>query len=215
MIEGKSMLRAWFGAAVLCMAAAVAHAQGAQGAQAQDPNVFIKSAVETVVKAAKADPAAQNGDVAATAAVVRREFLPYTDFERSTRLAVGSAWKDATPEQQRQLVQQFTELLVGTYALQLTQVRGQDLSFSFQPASVGSQGNDAVVHTEVKGMSGGDMEVGYRIARTPAGWRIYDIDNMGVWLIQLYQGQFAGQLARGGIDGLVKYLTDHNARLSR
>lgn len=194
------------------LAAAPAYAQGLRS---PDPDAFIKEAVETVVKAAKADPSAKDGDVNAMAAVVQREFLPYTDFARTTRLAAGPAWKSATPAQQQQLVLQFTDLLVHTYALQLTQVRDQEVRFSFQSAKMDGQGTDAVVQTEVQGMGGGaDLQVGYRLAKTAEGWRIYDIDMMGVWLVPLYQRQFGDQLAKGGVDGLIKYLADHNARFA-
>jgi ABC-type transporter MlaC component len=203
----------------ICVAALAAGwftAASAQGVQSSNPNEFIKSAVETVVKASKTDPGAKDGDVGAMTKVVQREFLPYTNFERTTQLAVGQAWKTATPDQQKRLVQLFTDLLVHTYALQLTQIHDQSVAFSFQPAKVNAGGTDGVVRTEVKGTgSGDDLQVGYRVAKTPAGWRIYDIDMMGVWLIQLYQRQFGDQLAKNGVDGLIKYLADHNARFQK
>ncbi|GAA4330778.1 ABC transporter substrate-binding protein [Pigmentiphaga soli] len=189
-------------------------AASAQGVRATDPNEFARSAVETVVKAAKADPAARDGDVNATARVVEREFLPYTDFERTTRLAVGAPWQDATPEQRQRMVAEFTRLLVRTYALQLTQIRNQDIRFGFKPAVLNPARDDGVVRTEVKSADD-TLQVGYRLARTPAGWRIYDIDMMGVWLIQLYRKQFAASLAAGGPDALIKYLADHNARFDK
>jgi phospholipid transport system substrate-binding protein len=197
--------------AMCCMTVA-----SAQDVKSSNPNDFVKSAVETVVKAAKADPAAKDGDIGAMTKVVRREFLPYTDFERTTQIAVGAAWDSATPDQRKQLVQQFTELLVHTYALQLTQIRDQTVQFKFDPAKIDAKGSDGVVHTEVKGIGSGDtLQVGYRIAKTAAGWRIYDIDMMGVWLTHIYQGQFSGQLSKTGVDGLIKSLADHNARFSK
>jgi phospholipid transport system substrate-binding protein len=188
----------------------------AQGGQTLSADGSVKAAVETVVKASKTDAAAKNGDVNAMAKVVQREFLPYTDFERTTRLAVGSPWKTATPDQRKQLVQQFTRLLVVTYAVQLTQIQDQNVAFTFTPASLNAGGDDAVVQTEVKGAAGGndDMQVGYRLAKTPSGWRIYDINMMGMWLIQIYQRQFADQLGKNGVDGLIHYLTDHNERFA-
>lgn len=179
-----------------------------------NPNTAVKQAVETVVKAAKADPASRAGDVLATVKVVERDFLPYTDFRRTTRLAVGAAWKTATPAQQQQLFEQFQTVLVHTYALQLTQLRGQELTFHFSPATLSANGTDAVVNTRVSG-SGDDLEVGYRLGRTSEGWKIYDIDMMGAWLIQIYRQQFADQIARNGIDGLIKYLAAHNARFGK
>jgi ABC-type transporter MlaC component len=199
---------------VTLLAASSMASAWAQGVKSPNPNDFVKSAVETVVKAAKADPAAKDGDLVATTKVVEREFLPYTDFERTTRLAVGAPWNDATPAQRKQLFEQFRDLLVHTYALQLVQIHDQNVRFRYKTADVAANGTDAVVRTTVQG-AGDDMQVGYRLAQTPAGWRIYDIDMMGAWLILVYQQQFADQLKKGGIDGLIQYLVEHNARFGK
>lgn len=185
----------------------------AQGVRSANPDEFIKSAIETVVKAAKADPAAKSGDINATVKVVEREFLPYTDFARTARLAVGEPWKSATPEQQSEVVKQFQTLLVRTYALQLTQIRDQQVSFRFEPSQPVAKSTDRVVQSEVLGSGDDSLKVGYRLEKTSEGWRIYDIDMMGSWAIGLYSRQFANALKTGGMDGLIKYLTDHNARL--
>ncbi|MBN4666225.1 ABC transporter substrate-binding protein [Pandoraea nosoerga] len=185
-----------------------------------NPNDMVRTAVETVVKAAKADPAARNGDAAATARIVARDFLPYTDFRRTTRYAVGPKVFDAaTPAQQEQVFQQFQQLLVNTYALQLMQVRGTDLSFKFAPAKLAPNSTDAVVGASVSG-TGDNLSVAYRLAKTDKGWKIYDINMMGenvadAWLIQLYQPQFKARIAQGGIDGLIAYLRDKNERFGK
>jgi ABC-type transporter MlaC component len=201
-------------AVLLFCTTGAAFAQAARTGAA-NPNDAVRNAVETVVKAARSDPTARNGDVNATARIVERDFLPYTDFQRTTRIAVGSAiWNKATPDQRKQLFEQFQTLLVHTYALQLTQIRDQNVRFRFEPATIGANGSDAVVKTSVQG-TGDDLDVGYRLGRTADGWKIYDIDMMGAWLIQLYQQQFASQIAQGGIDGLIKYLSAHNARFGK
>jgi phospholipid transport system substrate-binding protein len=201
---------------VTVIAACAWHAAGAAQSGAT-PDETIRRAVENTVKAAKADPAARDGDIDATTRVVAREFLPYTDFARTTRLAVGAAWTRATPEQQKQLVALFQTLLVHTYAVQLTQIHDQQVSFSYGQAKVGASGSDAVVQASVKGMSAGgdDLDVGYRLGKTPEGWKIYDIDMMGAWLILVYSQQFTDQINKGGIDGLIRFLSEHNARFGK
>ncbi|VVD90503.1 ABC transporter [Pandoraea iniqua] len=185
-----------------------------------NPNDMVKTAVETVVKAAKADPAARDGDIAATAKVVERDFLPYTDFRRTTRYAVGpKAFDAATPAQQQQVFEQFQRLLVNTYALQLSQVRGSQLSFKYDPAKVSAGSTDAVVGAQVNG-TGDTLAVAYRLGKTDKGWKIYDINMMGenvadAWLIQLYQPQFKARLANGGMDSLIAYLREKNERFGK
>jgi len=188
-------------------AAVVSTAAFAQSA----PDAVVKSAVEGTVTAMKADPQARSGDMKKITEVVQSRFVPYTNFERTTRIAVGKAWTTATPDQQKQLYEQFTKLLVGTYAASLSQLRDQDVKFRFQPSAGADGAKDTVVQSHVIS-NGGDDSIDYRLVKTPDGWKIYDINMMGAWLIQVYQTQFAEQLSKGGIDGLIKFLTEHNAR---
>jgi phospholipid transport system substrate-binding protein len=194
----------------LALAFSAALLSGAAFAQTS-PDAVVKAAVEGTVNAMKADPKARGGDMARTAELVESRFVPVTDFQRTTRIAVGSAWNTATPEQQKQLYEQFQTLLVRIYTTSLSQLRDEDVKFSFDPAKLDGGGNDAVVQSHVV-TTGGDNPVRYRLEKTPQGWKIYDIDMLGAWLIQVYQQQFAGQLSKGGVDGLIKFLTAHNAR---
>jgi ABC-type transporter MlaC component len=191
--------------AVVCSAHADVPTQNAT------PERQVQSAVEGTLRAIRGDAAARDGDLARLTTLVQQQFLPFTDFSRTTRLAVGSAWRNASPEQQRQLNEQFTALLVRSYALSLSQLREQNVSFRFQPAQAGANAADAVVPSRVM-TAGDDMQIDYRLQRTPTGWKIYDINMMGAWLIEVYRKQFADIVARGGVDGLVRYLTEHNAR---
>ncbi|MEM5434033.1 ABC transporter substrate-binding protein [Paraburkholderia diazotrophica] len=188
-------------------AAVVSTAAFAQSA----PDAIVKNAVEGTVNAMKADPQARGGDMKKITQVVESHFVPATNFQRTTRIAVGKAWSTATPEQQKQLYEQFTKLLVGTYAASLSQLRDQDVKFRFQPANASADAKDTVVQSHVLS-NGGDDAIDYRLEKTANGWKIYDINMMGAWLIQVYQTQFQEQLSKGGIDGLIKFLTQHNAR---
>lgn len=173
------------------------------------PVDVVRQAVEGTVAAMKTDPAARGGDMAKITQVVEARFLPATNFERTTRIAVGDAWKQATPQQQQALYKQFQILLTRTYAASLAQLGSQDAKFSFKAG--GASGTDAVVQSTVT--TPGDSEsVGYRLGKVGNEWKIYDIDMAGAWLIQVYQGQFKSQLTHGGIDGLIAFLTKHNAR---
>lgn len=196
----------------VCFAFLVATLSFSGAALAQtNPDAVVKSAVEGTVSAMKADPQARGGDMAKITQLVETRFLPATDFQRTTRIALGKAWASATPEQQKQLYDQFQTLLVRTYAASLAQLRDQDVKFRFDSPNLDASAKDAVVESHVIS-TGGDNPVRYRLGKTAQGWKIYDIDMMGAWLIQVYQQQFAGQLQKGGVDGLIKYLSEHNAR---
>jgi phospholipid transport system substrate-binding protein len=216
-IMNKYRILPLFSAAVLLAAGAMPVAQaGPQAPSAglatnAPPAQLVQAAVENVLGTIQADTSARGGDLNKITAVVERQFLPYTDFEHTTRLALGATWRTATPEQRQQLFEQFQTLLVRSYALSLTQLREQNVKFRYDAPRQGSNADDVVVQTHVMN-NGDDNQIAYRLQRTPAGWRIYDINMMGAWLIEIYRKQFADIVAKDGIDGLLNYLRRHNAQ---
>lgn len=186
-------------------------AQASAAADSRTPDQLVKSTIDQMLAAIRNDPGARAGDPERTYQLVQKIFLPSTDFMLTTQYAVGPAWNAATPAQRDALFKQFQTLLARTYALQLTQMQAGSTSFKYGPASTPAAGaTDAVVKTSV--VTDGDvMPIDYRLRKTAAGWRIYDIDMLGAWMIQVYRRQFAAQLSAGGVDGLIKYLAAHNA----
>jgi ABC-type transporter MlaC component len=195
---------------LLALVLSVPAAVHAQPAATLGPEQMLKGTIDKVMSAIRADPAARAGDPERTLQIVRRDFLPSTDFMLTTQYAVGSAWAQATPAQRDALFQEFQTLLARTYAIQLTQFQQENTQFRYAPAARPSaNANDAVVRTTV--ITNGDtMPIDYRMRRTATGWKIYDINMMGAWMIQVYRQQFAARLASGGVDGLIKYLAAHN-----
>ncbi|MEA3120038.1 MAG: phospholipid transport system substrate-binding protein [Paraburkholderia sp.] len=181
------------------------------GAHAQTaPVEIVKHAVVGTVDAMKKDAAARGGDMAKITQIVQKNFIPATDFARTVRIAVGPAvFKQATPEQQKELTEQFSTLMTGIYAASLAQLGTQDASFAFNEQT--ATPNDVLVMSTVT-TPGDGQTVGYRLGKAGNDWKIYDIDMAGAWLIQVYQGQFKEQLQRGGVPGLINFLKLHNAR---
>lgn len=193
--------------ALALFALGLAHAQSPA---ASDPSSAVKSAVEGVLTAVRADARASGGDIDAISGLVEEKFLPYTDFEHTTRLALGeTVWSAATPAQQHALFMAFQTLLVRTYATELTQIIGTNVKFQYQ--AVQGSGANIIVPTHLAS-NGDDNQIDYRVEKSDKGYRIYDIRILGAWLSVLYRGQFASQLAHGGVDNLIKSLEAHNAR---
>jgi ABC-type transporter MlaC component len=182
----------------------------AQQVAERTPEQTLRSTIEKVMSAIRSDPGARAGDPERTLVIVRRDFLPSTDFMLTTQYAVGSAWARATPAQREALFREFQTLLARIYAIQLTQIQQENTQFSYAPATrSAANATDAVVKTTV--VTGADaMPIDYRMHKTSAGWKIYDINMMGAWMIQVYRQQFAARLATEGVDGLIRYLAAHN-----
>src|SRR5450756_2805365 len=143
-------------------------------------------------------------------ALVDTKIMPNVDFQRMTASAVGPAWRQATPEQQKRLQEEFKTLLVRTYAGALTQV--SDQTIVVRPLRAAPEDKEVVVRSEVKGR-GDAIQLDYRLEKTPgdgAGWKIYNLNVLGVWLVETYRSQFAQEINAKGIDGLIATLVERN-----
>ncbi|WP_168787426.1 MlaC/ttg2D family ABC transporter substrate-binding protein [Paraburkholderia aromaticivorans] len=175
------------------------------------PQTLIESATQEILDEVRTQ-AIRPGDTARIMAVVNRDILPYTDINRTTKLVMGRYWRTATPVQQEQVVTQFTLLLIHTYSGALALLR-PDQRFQFPPSRIDPSDTDVVVRT-IAMDTGGPVEIDYRLYRTPQGWRVYDLNLMGVWLVQIYRHQFDEEVQKNGIDGLIKLLSKRNEQLA-
>ena len=183
----------------------------AQTVDVNAPDALIKTVTQQVMDAIRGDKSIQQGDITHITALVNEKILPYTDFRRTTQLAMGRNWRTATPEQQNQVVEQFKMLLIRTYSGALAQVRDQQIQY--KPFRMNPDDTDTVVRSVVMN-NGQPIELDYRLYKTAQGWRVYDINVLGAWLIQAYQQQFNEQIQQHGIDGLVQFLTQRNQQLA-
>ena len=185
-------------------------------AEDEAPDALIKRLSVDVLDAIKSDKAIRAGDTARVVALVDTHIMPNVNFQRMTASAVGPAWRQATPEQKARLQDEFKILLVRTYAGALAQVKDQTISIK-PMRGFSADDKEVMVRTEVKG--GGDpVQLDYRLEKTPgqgAGWRIYNLNVLGVWLVETYRSQFAQEINAKGIDGLITTLTERNKTNSK
>ena len=171
------------------------------------PDALVQRLSTEMIDAVKADPAIQAGDVAKVIALVDAKVLPYLNFERMTASAVGRFWRQATPEQKQKLQAEFKLLLVRTYAGALAQVKDQTVQL--KPFRANAADAEVVVRTEVKG-KGEPIQLDYRMEKAGDSWKIYDVNVLGIWLVDQYRNSFAQEINAGGIDALITKLADRN-----
>ena len=192
----------WLAAAVLSVAAAHAHAQ------AKAPEALIKEVSSAVLDAVKSDKTIQAGDIRKVTALVDQKVMPYVNFQRMTASAVGRYWRQATPEQQQRLQDEFKTLLVRTYSGALSQVSAEQ-TVELKPMRSQPSDNEVVVRTEIRG-KGDPIQLDYRLEKAADAWKIYDVNVMGVWLVENYRNSFAQEIGANGIDGLIAKLAERN-----
>jgi phospholipid transport system substrate-binding protein len=184
---------------------------GAPRAEALAADAFVRQVSVDVIDAVKADKAIQAGDVGKIRALVDARVMPHVNFQRMTASAVGPQWRGATPEQQKKMLTEFQTLLVNTYAGALAQVKDQTVVV--RPMRAAADAGEQVVRTEVRG-KGDPIQLDYRLEKAGEGWKIYDVNVGGFWLVEAYRGQFAKDLNTGGLDALINRLAEKNKSLA-
>ncbi|MBN8745962.1 putative phospholipid-binding protein MlaC [Xylophilus ampelinus] len=174
------------------------------------PDVLVKRLSTEVLDTIKADSSIKAGDVNKIMGLVDTKIMPNVNFQRMTASAVGPAWRQATPEQQKRLQDEFKALLVRTYAGALDQV--SDQTVTIKPFRGSAEDKEVLVRTEIRGR-GDPVQLDYRLEKTPGqgyGWKVYNFNVMGVWLVDTYRTQFAQEINSKGIDGLIAALAARN-----
>jgi phospholipid transport system substrate-binding protein len=174
------------------------------------PDALIKRLSDEVLTQIKNDPVLHAGDIDKVMALVDAKIMPNVNFTRMTAAAVGPAWRQATADQRAKLEQEFKTLLVRTYSGALAQVNDQTISM--KPLRMQPGDTDVIVRTEIRG-HGDPIQLDYRLEKTPgqgAGWKIYNLNVLGVWLVETYRSQFAQEINAKGIDGLIASLAERN-----
>jgi len=195
----------------LFLASFLVFAAGAQ-AQGQAPDVLIKTISEDVLATIKADKDIQRGNIARINALVETRILPHVDFQKMTASAVGRHWPTATPDQQNKIANEFRQLLIYTYGGALSEVKDQTIRF--RPMRAPSD-SEAEVRSHIIQPRSEPIQLDYRLEKGATGWKIIDVNILGVWLVETYRASFTAEVNKGGIDGLIKTLTDKNASLAR
>ncbi len=174
------------------------------------PDALVKRLSADVLETLRNDKSIKSGDVDKIIALVDKTIMPHVNFRRMTAAAVGPAWRRATPEQQQRLQDEFKQLLVRTYSGALNQVTDQ--SIVVKPLRAAPGDTDVLVRTEVIGR-GEPVQLDYRLEKTPgqgSGWKIYNLNVLGVWLVETYRTQFAQEINAKGVNGLIDALAARN-----
>jgi phospholipid transport system substrate-binding protein len=182
----------------------------AQDAAEDAPDKLVKRVADEVLEALREDPELRAGNQNKLAELIDKKVAPHFDFERMTRLALGRYWRQATPEQQKQLVEQFRSLLVRSYSAAYSAYR--NIVVEVKPVRMQPGDEDVQVRSLIKLPGGAQpVTVDYSMIETPSGWKVYDVTVDGVSLVTTYRSTFAEEVRKGGIDGLIRSLKEKNA----
>lgn len=172
------------------------------------PDLLVKNVTIEVLDAVRKDKDIQNGNSKKTLELVETKILPHFNFQRMTQLAMGREGRKATPEQLKTLTDEFRNLLVRTYSKALTEFRNQEITY--KPLKLAAADTDVKVRTEIKQTGGKPVSLDYYLEKSPAGWKVYDVEVGGVSLITNYRTTFGQEIQNNGVDGLIRTLQAKN-----
>ena len=182
-------------------------------AQSLAPDALVKKMTEDVLATVKADKDIQSGNINKIQSLVETTVLPYVNFQKMTASAVGRNWSSATPEQQKQITDQFRQLLIYTYSGALSEVSDQQVQY--KPFRADPADTVVQVDTRIVNKRGGEpITLNYRLEKGSDGWKIIDVNVLGVWLVENYRNTFQQEVTKGGLDGLINALTEKNRSLA-
>jgi phospholipid transport system substrate-binding protein len=197
-------------AAAVAMSTAVLVAPARAAIEA--PDVLVKRVSTDVIDSVKADKDIQAGNTRKIMDLVNTKILPYVDSDKMTAQAAGRFWRQASPDQQKQLAEEFRTLLVYTYAGALSQIKNETVEF--KPMRSDPADTEVEVRSQVNVARGEPVQLNYRLNKTAQGWKIFDINVLGAWLVETYKGNFASEIGKSGIDGLIAKLAERNKQLA-
>ncbi len=178
-------------------------------AQELAPEQLVQKITNDVLAAVKSDKELAAGDKQKALKLAEDKVLPYVDFEYATRLAVGRAWRQASPEQRKDLVTQFRNMLVRTYSNSISAYQGQTLKV-LPSRGKGDEPGEATVRTQFVRAGGQPLPIDFSMHKVGNDWKVYDITVEGVSLVLTYRSEFDAIVKQQGIDGLIKALVQKN-----
>lgn len=181
----------------------------ATAAEPVAPDRLVRQTTEQVLSALRENHAAIQNNPSKIYDLVSEYVLPHFDFQLMSRFVLGQDWRSASESQQRRFVEEFRRLLVRTYGKSLAEYSGEEVRYLPMHADP-AQAERVTVETEIVQQNGPEIPLDYKLYRTEAGWKVYDVYIDGVSLVLNYRGSFGAQIAREGLDGLIRDLAERN-----
>jgi phospholipid transport system substrate-binding protein len=209
----RTMHRAAFKYSLLLLAIVLCGATVPLRAAELGPDALAKSVTDEVLAIVRADREIQSGNRQRVLQLVEQKIVPHFSFTRMTQLAMGRNWRQASPDQQKTLVEQFKVLLVRTYTAAFTQYRNETIEY--RPTRMKPGDTDAVVQSFINRPGAQPVAVDYSMEKTPEGWKVYNVKIEGVSLVETYRNTFNAEVQKSGVDGLIRTLSERNRALAQ
>jgi phospholipid transport system substrate-binding protein len=183
-------------------------------AELMPPDQLVKQITQETYVYVNQDASLQKGDISKLIDWAEKSILKDFDFNRMTRLAVGKDWRQASPEQQKQLVYEFRKLLIRTFANAFIGIK-KEQTIEYKPFKLNPDDQSVVVKTLILKPGAKPIDVNFSLEKMADSWKVYDVTMAGISLITNYRDAFAQEIHTNGVDGLIKMLAEKNKQLEQ
>lgn len=175
-----------------------------------DPVALLSSIADQMINGLQQNKATLKTNPSLVYSLANKIIVPHADLaEMSKRVLPPTTWNSATSAQRAQFEQEFTKLLVRTYASALAEYKDQTVKFF--PVRGGYQGKSSVsVDSQIIRTDGPSIGVRYSLVQSGSGWKLYDMTVEGVSMLQSFRSQFADKLSSEDMADLIRDLKQHN-----
>jgi phospholipid transport system substrate-binding protein len=163
-------------------------------AAAAEPTDALKARIDRVLRLLDA-PGDQRAEI-------RKVAEDIFDFQEMSRRALGPHWNARSPQERREFVGLFTDLLERSYLARVESGRGGKVFYTGETVS----GDEATVRTRIVTQQRAEIPVDYRMQRKDGRWQIYDVNIEGISLINNYRSQFNAVIQSGSYAALAERL---------
>ena len=160
----------------------------------------VKGTVDQVLKILT-DPAFKGEQKAQERrAKLRQVVLQRFGFNEMAKRSLGRYWTERSPQERKEFVQLFTDLLERAYIDRVEGYTGEKIIY--QEESV--DGSFSEVRSKIVTKKNQEVPIVYRLEKKDSNWEVYDIIIEGVSLVNNYRTQFSKIIRTSSYEELVK-----------
>lgn len=164
------------------------------------PKEQVKTTVDKVINILKDPKYKGQSKVQQKRAALRTEISKVFDFEEMSKRTLGIYWKERTPQEKKEFVELFKDLLERSYSGKIESYTDEEVVYTDERI----EDRYAEVKTKIITKEKKEIPIDYRLYFTGNNWKVYDVVIEGVSLISNYRSQFNKIIRTQSYQELVK-----------
>jgi len=173
--------------------------------RAGEPTDQVRGAIDRVLEILKKKDLQAKERRTERRTLLREEISKAFDFDEMAKRSLGPAWRQRTPEEQKEYVALFRQVLENSYLGKVEAYQGEKIRYVKDSVS---EGRFATVETLIVTGKGQEIPLNYRLMKEKTEWRVYDVVIEEISLVNNYRSQFGAILQKSSFQDLLARLRE-------